>query len=45
MEEGRNTFKILTTKPTEISPKCRWEGIIRIDLKEVDIVLYCFVLY
>ena len=48
MEEGRSAFKTLTGKTTEISPlespTCRWEGIIRIDHKEIDIVLYGIVL-
>ena len=45
MEEGRSAFKTLTGKITEISPlespTCRWAGIIRIDHKEIYIVLYC----
>ena len=40
MEEGRCAFKILTAKPTGKiplgRPKRRWEGKIRMDLKEVD---------
>ena len=34
MEEGRSAFKILTGTPTEKGPKHRWEGNIRMDLKE-----------
>ena len=42
MEDVRSAFKTLTGKTTEIS---RWEGIIRIDHKEIDILLYGIVLY
>ena len=41
MEEGRNTFKILTGTPIGKRslgrPRRRWEGNIRIDLKEIGI--------
>ena len=37
MEEGRSAFKILTRKPTEKRPRCRWEDNIRMDLKEIGI--------
>jgi hypothetical protein len=41
MEEGRSAFKILTDKPTGKGPLGRswrrWEGCIRIDLKETEI--------
>ena len=41
MEECRSVFKILTGTPTGKiplgRPRCRWEGIIRMDLKEVGI--------
>jgi hypothetical protein len=41
MEEGKNSFKILTDKPTEKRslgrPWRRWEGNIRMDLKEIRI--------
>ena len=41
MEEGRSTFKILTSKPTvkrlRESPRCRWENYIRIDRKEISV--------
>jgi hypothetical protein len=39
MEEGRSAFKMLTGKLTEKRTlgrhRCRWEGNIRIDLKEM----------
>ena len=41
MEEGSNTFKMLTDKPTGKSslrrPRRRWEDNIRMDIKEIDI--------
>ena len=41
MEEGRSAFKILTGKPTGKRPlgrpRCRWEGNIRMDFKEIGI--------
>ena len=41
MEEGRNSFKILTGKPTGKRPlgksRCKWEDNIRLDLKEIGI--------
>ena len=41
MEEGRSAFKILTGKPTGDRalerPRRRWEGKIRMDLKEIGI--------
>ena len=41
MEEGRNTFKILTGKPTGKRPlgrpRRRWEDNITMDLKEIII--------
>ena len=42
MEEGRSVFKILTGKhigkrPIE-RPRCRWEGNIRTDLEDIDII-------
>ena len=41
LEEVRSAFKILTDTPTEMRslgrPRRRWEGIIRIDLKEIGI--------
>jgi hypothetical protein len=41
MEEGRNTFKILTGTPTgkrtSGKPRWRWEDNIRMDLKEIGI--------
>ena len=41
MKEGRSTFKILTAIPTGKSSlgrsKRRWEGNIRMDLKEIGI--------
>ena len=41
IEEGKNTIKILTDKPTENRPlerpKRRWEDNIRIDLEEIGI--------
>ena len=41
MEEGRNAFKILTSKPTGKRPlgrpRRRWEDNIRMDLKEISI--------
>ena len=41
MEEGRCAFKILTGKPTgkrtSRRPRRRWLGIIRINLKEINI--------
>ena len=36
MEEGRNSFKILTGKPLG-RPRRRWEDNIRMDLKEISI--------
>ena len=43
MEEGRNAFKILTGKPTGKRPlrrpSCRWEDNIRMDLKEIGIIM------
>ena len=40
-EEGRNTFRILTVKPIGNTasgrPRCRWEGNIRMYLKEIGI--------
>ena len=42
MEEGRSAFKIVTGKPTGKrhlgTPMCRWEGNIRMDLKEIGII-------
>ena len=39
--EGRSIFKILLVKPTGTRPlgwpRCRWEDIIRLDLKETGI--------
>ena len=39
MEEGKNAFKILTSKLTGKrpvgKPGCRWENNIRMDLKEI----------
>ena len=41
MEEGRSAFKILTGTPTEKRPlgrpRRRWEGNIRIDIKEIGV--------
>ena len=41
MEDSRSVFKILTGKPTGKRPqgrsRCRWEDIVRMDLKEVGI--------
>ena len=41
MEEGKSVFKILTSKPIgkrpRGRPRGRWEGNIRMDLKEVGI--------
>ena len=41
MEKGRRTFKIFTDKPTEKiplgRPRCRLEGNVRMDLKEIGI--------
>ena len=41
MEEGRNSFKMLTGKPTGKRPlgrpRCRWENNINMDLKEIGI--------
>ena len=41
MEEGRSAFKIVTGKPTGKrllgKPRRRWEGNIRMDLKEIGI--------
>ena len=41
MEEGRSAFKILTGKPTGKRPlgrfRCRWEGNVRMVLKEIGI--------
>ena len=41
MEEGRSTFKILTSSPTGKRPsgrlRRRWEENIRMDLKEIDV--------
>ena len=41
MDEGRSAFKILTGTPAENKPlkrpMSRWEGNIRMDLKEIDI--------
>ena len=41
MEEGRNSFKILTGKPTGKRPvgrsRRRWEDNIRMDLEEIGI--------
>ena len=41
MEEGRSPLKILTSKPTVKRPsgrtRQRWEGNIRMDLKEIGI--------
>ena len=41
MEEDRNTFKILTGKPTGKrpfgTPRLRWEDNIRLDLEEIGI--------
>ena len=41
MEEGRSAFKILTGKPTGKiplgRPRRRWEGNIRMNLKEIGI--------
>ena len=39
MEEGRSAFKMLTGKPIG-RPRCEWEDIITIDLKEIDINTY-----
>ena len=40
-QEGRSAFKILTGKPTRKRPlgrpRRRWEGNIRMDLKEISI--------
>ena len=41
MEESRNAYKILTGTPTRKRPlgrpRCRWENIIRMYLKEIGI--------
>ena len=41
MEDGRNSFKILTGKPTGKRtlgrPRRRWEKIIRMDLEEIGV--------
>ena len=41
MKEGRSVFKILTDKPTGYKclgwPGRRWDAIIRMHLKEIDI--------
>ena len=41
MEEGRNAFKILTSKPTGMRPlrrpRCKWEDNIRMDFEEIGI--------
>ena len=41
MEEGKNTFKLLTHTPTGKRPvgrfRCRWQGNIRMYLKEIGI--------
>ena len=41
MEEGRSAFKVLTGKPTGKRPlgrpRCRWEDIIRMNIRETDI--------
>ena len=43
MEEGRRVFKILTGTPTGKRPlgrpRPRWEDIIRMDLKEIGIIM------
>ena len=36
MEEGKNSFKILTGKRTLVRPKRRWEGNIGINIKETE---------
>ena len=38
MEEGRNSFKILTGKSPLGRPRRRWEDNIRMDLEEIDII-------
>ena len=42
MEEGRSAFKILTGTPARKKPlgrpRRRWEGNIRMDLKEIGII-------
>ena len=48
MEEGRNAFKILTSKPTGMRalgrPRRKWEEYTRMDLKQICINKYncCF---
>ena len=38
MDEARSVFKMLTGKPKgTVRPTCRWEDIIRVELKEIYI--------